>query len=100
MSNIIRKDNYVGTLEKVANTLKGQSTYMYRRNVANQRMHFQDQEPADLFNDYVLRKAKQQQIDKELYLEPNTNEVVAVMSLKKTLNTVEVFERLEPIDYT
>ncbi|CAG4941897.1 unnamed protein product [Parnassius apollo] len=88
------------TREKVANILKGQSTYMYRRNVANQRMHFQDQEPADLFNDYVLRKAKQQQIDKELCLEPNTNEVVAVMSLKKILNTVEVFERLEPIDYT
>lgn len=55
---------------------------MWRRNVANDKMSFKNLEPADLYSEDVLRKAKQQKTEKDLGFKPGSNEVMSLMTLK------------------
>jgi len=59
------------------------STYGWRRTKANELITFGDVEPVNLYNETILRKAKQMNIDKNLGLLDKVSDLVAsILALK------------------
>ncbi|CAF4889069.1 unnamed protein product [Pieris macdunnoughi] len=70
------------TRKEVINELNGKSTYMWRRQKADEKMEFGDDEPADLPKESVLRNAKYTKNRKDLGLESFSHHILAVENLK------------------
>ena len=71
---------------RVAKNLHAMSTYSWRRTKANELMTFGDVEPANLYNETVLCKAKQMDIDKNLgLLDKVSDPVASILALKYKL---------------
>lgn len=58
------------------------STYTWRREKANELMEFGDVEPAHLYSEDVLRKAKQQYRDEQLGVSKEKDPIFSLLNIK------------------
>lgn len=66
----------------VVKDLRATSAYGWRREKANEIMTFGDVEPAHLYSESVLRKAKQLDNDEKLGLEKISDPIISILQLK------------------
>lgn len=67
---------------RVVKDLRAMSAYGWRREKANEIMSFGDVEPAHLYNETVLRKAKQTDNDEKLGVNQISDPIASILSLK------------------
>ncbi|KAK0076091.1 hypothetical protein PV326_011078, partial [Microctonus aethiopoides] len=70
------------TRKEVINEVNRKSTYLWKREKADEKMDYGDDEPADLPNEGTLRNAKYTEKRKELYLKSFSHPMLAVEDLK------------------
>lgn len=77
-----KKKRQLRKLERsIVKDLRAMSTYGWRRETANQ-LTFGDVEPAHLYNESVLRKAKQLDMDDKLGIKKGSDPITSIVQLK------------------
>lgn len=76
------------TRKRVVKEITEKSTYTWRRDKANEVMEFGDMEPANLYSENVLWKAKQVHRDQELGLSGIKDPISTIVNLKYSLEFI------------